>query len=130
MSKLPVQFRFAPVSPQWRDYYTEDPSTWRFPVFVYECLGPDGRHLYVGRTKNPTKRFATHRQSAVWYGSVERVVITMTCHMGVGSKLEAHLINKHRPLHNVTPREGARRAWESRWRKLGAPSKYATGEIQ
>jgi hypothetical protein len=131
MSKLRVQFRFAPVPDKWRPYgYTEDPSTWNFPIFVYECLDGAGQHVYIGRTKNPTQRLATHRTSAAWYASVARVVITMTPIMDVGSRLESSLINLHRPLNNVTPRDAARRAWESRWRAAGVPSKYASGEVQ
>ena len=90
MSKLPVRLQ-----------YGCDPSALgRTPAYVYETFGDDGRHLYIGATKNPWQRHREHRTRSSWFPLMRRVVITVMDGAAAALVLEAELIDQHRPPFN------------------------------
>jgi hypothetical protein len=74
---------------------------------VYICRSVDDSIVYIGQSRSFGKRLKAHRRKP-WWPTVAAVNVTLWCCFDDALRQETHLIYKHRPPHQYTPREIAR----------------------
>ncbi len=70
------------------------------PHAVYQLFGADDELLYIGMTKNPKARFATHKYSKDWWPLVVRHEIEWYPTYREARVVETRLLRQHRPPRN------------------------------
>lgn len=70
-------------------------------VALYRLFGADNALLYIGISRNPTTRFASHATYKSWWGQVTRKEVTwLKASWREALDVEAKTIRKENPLHN------------------------------
>lgn len=76
-------------------------SSYRF--FVYYAFDVDGCLIYIGRTRDASRRFKRHRTQTSWWPQVDYVILTECESERLMVEREAHEIQFWQPIHNRTP---------------------------
>lgn len=68
---------------------------------VYTMQDSKGKPLYIGRSKNPERRFKQHAKAKDWYPSVDKIKTNSYRTVGKAAKAEKKAIKKQSPTYNV-----------------------------
>lgn len=69
--------------------------------YLYRHFNTEGRLLYVGISRDASKRLAQHRAHAPWFDEIATVDVTAFETREKAAEAERRAIQKERPVHNV-----------------------------
>lgn len=96
------------------------PEVANLPHYVYEFIGRDGQHLYVGCTCNLGQRLKQHH-ARDWWSEVVRVEVDLYPNQRAGLDAERALIEQYQPTHNhVFTETHDAGGWRGRRAKMAA----------
>lgn len=77
---------------------------------VYQFFARPRSHLYIGISNDPPRRFGEHAETKSWWPDVDHGLTKITWYStrNQALRVEAGLIRRHRPPHNVQHHPGRR----------------------